>query len=623
MQSVLHTPLTRLRRAVIAITPLLLLLGACSSSDTATAPASPEVAEAEAPPAASVIATKVAMRDGAQLDTYVYLPAGDGPFPTLVNRTIYGLPISPIGGYPSLDIDEDDLTEQEAIELGWPLINERGYALVIQITRGRFGSEGVDRSWLDDADDGYDLIEWVAEQSWSDGCIGIFGDSAVGISALQAAGANPPSLDAAYVQVTPGNPFGGDFMPTDGASKVESLMVQGLSIAFDTSESHWAAMGLAPEQVDEIFGGTGAYLGALFGGLEDPTASEDWMALPLGANQPVDELMPFWKSLFDRGVENEYRTALDVTGKVNVPTFVATLWQDVFLDSTIDFYEDLQARAVPSKLLVFNGSHYEIDDPDLWQQPVMLDWFDYWLLGEPNGAYEQNEVDYAVQGADGEWQRSPTWPPAAATVETLYLAADGTLREATPTDDAAAPRDFVYDPADPVVTSGGRHLLTASGATDQRATLGRDDVLLYSSAPLAADKLIAGDVVANLWVSTEGLDTDFTITLIDRHPDGTAALVVEDLVRLSRRNGRTMDEFVVPGSMLEVELVTGDIAHRFAAGHRIELAISSSNFPAWDRNLNNGLSSFDGTTYAVVTNAVYSDARYASRLQLPVVVPGS
>jgi putative CocE/NonD family hydrolase len=589
------------------------ILAACSSGNTEKL-----VDRGVEPQPARVISTMVEMRDGTELETYVYLPAGSGPFPTLVNRTIYGLPISPIGGYPGLDLDEDDLTEEEAVEIGWPLINDRGYALVIQVTRGRFNSGGIDRSWLDDANDGYDLIEWVAEQDWSDGRIGIFGDSAVGISALQAAGSNPPSLDAVYVQVTPGNPFGGDFMPEDGASKVETLMVQGLSIAFDTSEAHWTAMGLDDERVGQILEQTGDYLGALFGGLGNPTASDEWMALPLGGDQIVGELMPFWNSLFDRSVEAGYRDALDVAGKVNVPTFVATLWQDVFLDSTIEFYEDLQSRAVPSRLLVFNGSHYDIDDPALWPEPVMLDWFDHWLLGLDNGVYSGNRVDYAVQGSEEEWRTAAAWPPAGSVQETFYLTADGAL-DAMPAATADVARSYIYDPADPVVTSGGRHLLAASGSTDVAGSLARDDVLVYSSATLDDDKLIAGDVRAELFVSTEGIDTDFAIQLIDRHPDGAAVLVVEDLVRLSRRNGRMTDEFVQPGSVVRVELTTGDIAHRFAAGHRIELAVTSSNFPAWDRNLNNGLSSFSADAYAVVTNSVFSGSGFQSRLSLPVV----
>ena len=126
---------------------------------------------------------RVEMRDGTELSTLIYLPEGEGPFPTLVARTIYGPPIIPIGGelydssmtladyQPTEDDDDDD---EAAIAAGWPLITENGYALVIQNTRGRNGSDGVDRSWRDDGEDGYDLIEWVNIQDWSNGRIGLF-----------------------------------------------------------------------------------------------------------------------------------------------------------------------------------------------------------------------------------------------------------------------------------------------------------------------------------------------------------------------------------------------------------------------------------------------------------------
>jgi hypothetical protein len=150
-----------------------------------------------------IIATNVAMRDGVELETFIYLPEGDGPFPTLVTRTIYGLPITPLGGelfdsrQTLADLsggekdDDDDLDPAEALARGWPLITENGYALVIQNTRGRMASGGVDRAWLDDRSDGYELVEWVAAQPWSNGRIGVFGDSGLGMTAALAAAAQP------------------------------------------------------------------------------------------------------------------------------------------------------------------------------------------------------------------------------------------------------------------------------------------------------------------------------------------------------------------------------------------------------------------------------------------------
>jgi predicted acyl esterase len=100
------------------------------------------------------------------------------------------------------------------------------------------GAGGVDRGRLDDRSDGYDLVEWVAAQPWSNGRIGIFGDSGVGMTAALAAAARPPSLDAVFLQAVPADPFDIDMAPEGGGLKVETLLLQGASLAFDVSPAH-------------------------------------------------------------------------------------------------------------------------------------------------------------------------------------------------------------------------------------------------------------------------------------------------------------------------------------------------------------------------------------------------
>ncbi len=563
----------------------------------------------------NIIATMMPARDGVELETYIYLPEGEGPFPALVTRTLYGLPISPIGGYPGGDIDDDDLSEEEAIRLGWPLINERGYALVIQNTRGRYNSGGVDRSWLDDASDGYDLIEWVNSQPWSDGNIGVFGDSAVGFTALLAAAANPPSLDAVYAQVAPSSPYGIDFMPDNGASKLESLLLQGGSLAEDTSQAHRQALGLSIERVQSILTETQQYLEQLFFGLDNPLESPAWMELPLAEEKPVAELMPFWNAIRERDLERRYRDELNVLGKIQIPTYLVTLWQDVFFDSTMALHKDLSARHIPHHMLVFNGSHYEIDDPGLWQRPVMLDWFDHWLQNADNGITATPEVIYTVQGTDAAVSESDSWPPAGTEERIFYLHSDGSL--AASAEATAAQRSYTYDPANPVITDGGRHLIAAAGTRTQGTLLDRDDVLGYYSQVLSANRRIAGSVNAYLSVSSSAVDTDFIIKLLDRSPGGELYLVLEQLIRVSRRNGRYAGDYLQPGEVVGLDFNLGDIAHEFKAGHQIVVAISSSDFPAWDRNLNTALSSFTSDSYQSSLNTIVNDIDKPNRIVLP------
>jgi putative CocE/NonD family hydrolase len=570
------------------------------------------------------------MRDGVELDTYVYLPEGEGPYPTLVVRTLYGVPIGAIGGYPALpgseddddddgddDDGDDDDDDGETANVGWPLLNERGYALVIQVTRGRFASSGVDRSWLDDGPDGYDLVEWVATQPWSDGKIGLFGDSATGASALLAAAAKPPSLDAVYVQVAPGNVMGEDFLPNDGADKLESLMVQGASISFDVGDDHLAARGIAPDEAPGLLAEVEEYLTALFQGLEAPTASPAWMALPIAESEPLSRLMPFWESIFSASPPTEYREALDVTGKIDVPVYAVTVWQDVFLKSSMKLYRDLEERGVPARLMVLNGTHYDIDDPALWPKTVMLEWFDIHLRGRDVGAFDGPPVEYQVQEAGAAVRTAAAWPPASEGW-THYLNSDGTLGSAPPSVDDAG-RSFVYDPALPMPTVGGLNLLASSGIQDQTALAARTDRLSYVGEPLDADALLTGEVEAHLFVATSAVDTDFMIKLLDIHPDGTAYAIAEDQVRLRNRAGRDSPSLVTPGEPLDLRYDLGALAYLVRAGHRIGVAITSSDFPAWDRNLNTGESGYSSTAMVIATNTVFSDAGRPSSITLPLV----
>jgi putative CocE/NonD family hydrolase len=574
-------------------------------------------------------------RDGVALDTYVYLPAGPGPYPTLVVRTLYGVPISPIGGYASDDDagdddddddagdddddddvgdDDDDLSPEEAARIGWPLLTDSGYALVIQVTRGRFRSGGVDRSWLDDGPDGYDLVEWVAAQPWSDGKIGLFGDSATGASALLAAAANPPSLDAVYVQVAPGNGMGEDFLPDDGADKLESLMVQGASIAVDVGEEHLAARGIGPGEVEALFADVQEYLMALFGGLEDPLASPEWMALPVAQRPSLSRLMPYWDAIFSED-QSAYRDGLDATGRIQVPVYAVTVWQDVFLKSSVQLHEDLQARGVPSRLMVLNGAHYDINDPSIWPKRVMLDWFDHHLRGVDNGIEAGPPVEFQVQGAGAALQATSAWPPPSSALE-LYLAGDGSLSSSAPASSEPA-RELVYDPEFPVPTLGGLNLLAPSGISDHSVLLDRGDVLTYVGEPLESDGALAGRITASLYVATDRVDTDFMIKLLDIDPTGSAHAIAEDEIRLRNRNGRASPSLVNPGEVLELAYDLGPSAYLFRAGHRVGVLITSSNFPAWDRNTNTGLPSWATSEVQTAVNSVFSDAGRPSKITLP------
>ncbi len=549
----------------------------------------------------------VPMRDGVELQTFVYLPEGEGPFPTLVARTIYGVPISPIGGelmdtsmtiadyVPPADGDDD------GPDLGWPLITQNGYALVVQVTRGRFGSEGIDRTWRDDAFDGYDLVEWVNNQSWSNGKIGMFGDSAVGMSAALAASAQPPALDAIYLQTTPADPIGTDMAPRDGALRTESLLLQGGSLTFDVSADHMARLGITAKEARGLAKNAGTYVQDLALGLEDPLNSPVWTAAPLGVSPEISRLMPFWALLTDPEMREDFRNDTNVIGKIEVPTSVVTLWQDTFAESTLELFFDLEARGIPSELLVVNGTHYEIDDPRIFPQPRMLSWFDHWLKDTP--APERAKVTLATQLGDS-FIEAETLKGTFNQPTRLFLGSNTLTTNQGPTTETS----FVSDPANPVPTLGGRNLLAAAGATDHASLIGRPDTTVFLSQIYDKDTNLFGPIVGELNIKSDAPSFDASIRLLDQAPDGTATLILADHVRSTSEND----------GIAKVLFDMGEINHRLRAGHRLALMVAGSDFPAWDRNPQTGSTIFNSSELRTATLTVVTGQDVTSYIDLPL-----
>ncbi|MFN9305993.1 MAG: CocE/NonD family hydrolase, partial [Planctomycetota bacterium] len=412
--------------------------------------------------------------DGARLTTYVYLPAaGNGPFPTLVMRTPYDLPITPVSGYPEEHANAK--IEARVEDVGWTEATDRGYALVVQLVRGRLESEGVFSLFLGSEEaDGDALIRWVERQPWSNGRIGVFGDSASGVVSLQAAASGRESIKAVYAQVTSPDFLGGVIFP-EGRVKWEALLPFMLSQSFDNSDAHDASLGLAPEQVDALKAEAGSALGEMFAAIEagDPTQS-DWWTRPITADLPVvSQLQPRWADMLAAGQNPAALAALDTTDRIRAPMLHVSLWHDFFQASAFRSFERLQAVRGDQKLIVLDGTHYDADDPELWPSQPMFPWFDHWLKGEANGVPAWPTVQYTLSGVPGSGLvASPVWPPAGTTRQEFTLS--------TPT------RVLAIDPAVPVPTLGGSHLTISAGMEDQTPLLARPDVAELAGPTLPA-----------------------------------------------------------------------------------------------------------------------------------------
>ncbi|MBY8992432.1 MAG: CocE/NonD family hydrolase [Candidatus Lokiarchaeota archaeon] len=551
----------------------------------------------------------VPMRDGVRLYTRIYRP-GPGKYPAIITRTPYGI------GAPGDAPDPTNLTQ-------WPDDILHGYVYVAQDTRGRYASEGVDRLFYDDGPDGYDAIEWVASQPWCNGKVGIHGGSASGITTYLAAGENPPHLITALSYVASANLYN-DVTFDGGAYRQDSLIWTYSQTLSGLSSSH---LGTVPDPWN-----IPAYLGDLYGSLIDLMThtsltpgytaldSATWTNLPLRAGDPsFTALQPFGDEIMSHPNQDEFRNKLNVQDAINIPMIHVAGWYDFFSRPSIDAFVALQDKG-NQKLYVAPGTHGGLGLPSDLYYSLYYNWFDYWLQGEDTGIMDEPSVYYYVHGLD-EWRWADQWPLGGIEWTNYYLHEDGILNTELSID-SEIPESFIYDPANPVLTRGGRNLGIPAGSFDQRPVeTGREDILIYTSDELTDNLEISGPIEVVLSASSNCTDTDFTAKLIDVHPDGNAMLVGDGILRARFRESMSDPDLMSPGMIYEFEINLGDMSHVFMAGHRIQVDISSSNFPKHDRNLNTGGELYTETDedILIALNTIFHDDEFFSYIVLPIV----
>ncbi|MFO0122655.1 MAG: CocE/NonD family hydrolase [Inhella sp.] len=557
----MHRPIKVLNVLLLFLTALLTACGGGGDKADPVAPVTPVVALSDFRKAVAghrVVEVAVPGADGTKLATYVYLPAqGVGPFPTLVMRTPYELPITPVSGYPEDHANAE--IEARAEDVGWTEATDRGYALVVQVVRGRHRSDGVFGLFLkEELADGDALIRWVEGQPWSNGRIGIFGDSASGVASLQAAASGRPSIKAVYAQATSPDFLGGVIFP-EGRVKWEALLPFVLNQAPEHSKDHDAKLGLTSAQVAALKSQAGDALQEMFGAVEagDPSQS-NWWTRPITPDFPiVSQLYPRWAEFLATGRNPSALAALDVTDRIRAPVLHVSLWHDFFQASAFKAFGRLQGTRGDQKLIVLDGTHYDVDDPELWPSRPMFAWFDHWLKGEANGARDWPTVQYVLAGQpEGPLRSSSVWPPAGTA-----LAASALL---------APSRALTLNPAAPAPTLGGSHLTVSSGMLDQRPLLERDDAVERPGTTLPARSLLLGTAEAELTVLQAGAG-DIVVKLVDRRSDGEVRLLRESVVAL--KGAGTQRVSFAP------------LAYAFDAGSAPGLVVTGASLPAYRSTL--------------------------------------
>jgi hypothetical protein len=539
----------------------------------------------------------VAMRDGVVLRADVYRPDTSRPVSAIVNRTPYDR-TSPLIQLAAIEPER---------------VVEAGLALVCQDVRGRFASEGTFYTFYDDGQDSHDTVEWAAAQPWCDGAVGMVGRSYAAAVQWLGAAERPPHLRAISPIVT-------------GSDYYQGWIYEGgtFQLGFNV---FWIWLMSRPKEIGKL--------------------DAVYRHLPL-RTLPVEDLS--WARLYAHwlahSTSDHYWRALSINRRyehIQVPALIVGGWYDVFIRGTLENYTGLRARGGSeearrhTRLVVGPWAHgstygpypdhsFDVFAPDdgLEVPALQLRFFVRHLLGEEQALDDEPPVRIFVMG-ENRWREEDDWPLARARSSEWFLRADGALARDAPADEA--PDEFLYDPADPAPTLGGQTSLPArmmrmnSGPVDQGPLEGRPDVLRYVSAPVDRPLEITGPLTLVLQAATDAEDTDFVAKLTDVHPDGTAIVLAEGVLRARFREGYDRETPVEPGRPYEYSIDLGSTSNVFLPGHRVGLLVTSSSFPRFDRNPNTGrpLGVDTADDLRPARQTIFHDAARPSRLLLPLV----
>jgi len=619
--------MTRLRSVALAATLSLL-----------APPARPAIAQA-APAYDAVLAERnlmIPMRDGKRMATDVYRPARNGApvaerFPVLLERTPY---------------------DKTASKARAEYFARHGYVVAVQDLRGRYKSEGIFlKVQPADATDGYDTIEWLAKQPYSNGAVGMWGTSFAAHTQAGAAQLHPPALKTAVINM------GGMSNAWDHGVRYRGTYEMGRQLT-------WAWSQLLADAPN-----------AAVKALLTKEKVEDWYSVqPFRRGQNPLSVAPTYEAWYMDFFEHADYDAFWKDPMVNwsehyketsdIPMLQIGGWYDIFLAGTFNNWTELsKLKKEPQRLLVGPWTHHGNERPyagDVsfgkdatlaeFDSTFHVRWFDHYLKGAATGAEKDAPVRIFVMGtgdghkdADGRlfhggyWRDAATWPLPGTRMVPYYFHADGSLSTSKPVEKSSS-TTYTYDPKHPVPTlGGGSSARLLDGAYDQREDKrfppsqapwlplkSRADVVVFQTEPLAEDMTIIGPIKVMLHASSNRTDTDFTAKLIDVYPSSDAwpggfdMNLTDAIIRGRYRATRDHQVLLVPGQVYPFTIEPFPTANVFKKGHRIRVDISSSNFPRFDANPNTGEPLGKNRRAVTADNTIHHSATYPSHIVLPL-----
>ena len=562
------------------------------------------------------------MRDGTTLYADVYRPEAEGRFPVILLRLPYGKQLAEVFG------DHE-------------YFPARGYVVIVQDGRGRFESEGEYYPLIDEAQDGYDTVEWAASLPYANGMVGTQGQSYLGATQYQLAPTRPPHLRCAFPVSAGADYHQGWVYHTGGAFSLGWQIPYAIFLARNTIDRKGIKEQLWPKVRPDLLRSIN---------FDNPLSPEAYKRLPLMYwADLLEDVAPYLRDYLTHPDDGPYWWPINIERQhhnVSIPMYHVSSWYDIFLRDALVHFCGLQSRAMTpearggQKLLLgpwahlfpytapISGGTGDIDfgpNAAIELHDTQLRWFDYWLKGIDTGIGEEAPIRLFVMGTN-QWRDEYEWPLVRTRYTPYYfhsqgnansLNGDGGLSAEPPRDE---PEDhYEYDPANPVPTCGGNTLIIPVGVADQREVESRRDVLVYTGDPLEDALEVTGPLKVVLYASSSAIDTDFTAKLVDVRPDGYAQNIADGILRARYRESLSSPTLMNPGEPYEFSIDLWATSHVFLPGHRLRVEVASSNFPRFDHNLNTGGDQATGTHFQTAQQTVFHNKKFLSHILLPVI----
>ena len=541
---------------------------------------------------------QIPMRDGVRLSANVFGPKDSAKHPTMMQQTPY------------------DKDTPNSMDDAWAFV-KRGYVYVTVDVRGRYDSQGVFQPFRDGRD-GSDVLDWIARQPWSNGKVATHGASYGGNTQWELAKQNNPHHAAMLSYVSPADGFG-DLIRFDGVPKLDLFFT---------------------------------WMMGMYGRVNHPLSGFDWSQVM--HSLPLDKLdglvgrdVRYWREAMAHDRLDEFWTPMQLTGNYNrfdIPSFNVTGWYEGQLRGQVQNFVGAvkNSKRPDDDMLVIgpwlhNVNHdRKIGERDAGPQAIIdLDhirdaWLDHVMLGTPKP--DDTHLLYFLP-VKNEWRGANAWPIPGTHFKTFLLASGGKANSldgdgvlVIGDEGHGDPDSYTYDPANPVPsvssrTSGARGSLP-QGSVDNRVVEERPDVLVYTSNSLADDTEVTGPVSATIYFSTDVVDTDFTVKLLDVYPDGRALNLSEGIARAKYRKSFATPELLTAGKVYKLDVTMYPTSNYFESGHRIRIEVSSSDFPNFARNLNVA-NSDTGAAFKIAHTRIYHSQEYPSAIVLPVIPSGT